>query len=90
MRRFCHVVEIANHRGLHARAAAKFVAVVESFDAVVTVQKGDLTVSGRSIMGLMLLAASLGSEIKLCATGAEAGQALVALIKLVRDKFDEL
>ena len=80
---------ICNQRGLHARAAARFVKTVERFDAEVTVTRKDATVSGRSIMGLMMLAAGPGSEVELRATGPDAQQALAALVKLISDKFDE-
>ena len=80
---------IENTRGLHARAAAKFVKCVESFDANVIVTKDDNNVSGTSIMGLMMLAASKGSSINLSINGADAEDALKALEVLVGDKFGE-
>lgn len=80
---------ITNSRGLHARAAAKFVKLAETFDADVRVTNRGETVSGRSIMGLMMLAASPGTTIELRASGAQARQALEGLGKLVDDKFDE-
>lgn len=80
---------ITNSRGLHARAAAKFVKLAETFDADVRVTNRGETVSGRSIMGLMMLAASPGTTIELRATGAQARDALEGLGKLVDDKFDE-
>lgn len=80
---------ITNSRGLHARAAAKFVKLAETFDADVRVTNRGETVSGRSIMGLMMLAASPGTTIELRATGAQAREALEGLGKLVDDKFDE-
>lgn len=80
---------IENTRGLHARAAAKFVKCVETFDANVIVTKDDNNVSGTSIMGLMMLAASKGSSINLSINGAEAEEALNALELLVGDKFGE-
>ena len=82
-------VTIVNRRGLHARAAARFVQAAAQFDAAVTVTKGATTVSGTSIMGLMMLAAGPGSELALAATGREAAAALKALAKLVEDRFDE-
>ena len=69
-------VRIGNRRGLHARAAAKFVEVAGGFDAEVEVRRNELTVSGISIMGLMMLAAGSGSELELAARGAEAGAVL--------------
>jgi len=80
---------IVNQRGLHARAAAKFVKLAEEFDAEISVTKGDATVSGRSIMGLMMLAAAPGCTIRVAAEGADADAALEAIAKLVDDKFDE-
>jgi len=82
-------VMIRNRRGLHARAAAKFVKLAETFAAEVTVRKNGTSVSGGSIMGLMMLAAGPGSTLELRATGEEADAALDALAKLVADKFDE-
>ena len=82
-------VEICNKRGLHARAAAKFVNLAGSFDADVLVSKDENKVSGTSIMGLMMLAASTGSKIDIAASGQDAELALSALCKLVENKFDE-
>lgn len=83
------VVTIVNQRGLHARAAAKFVKLADRFAAEITVIKGDTEVSGRSIMGLMMLAAAPGTEIELRARGADAAVALAAIADLVERKFDE-
>jgi len=80
---------IANKRGLHARASAKFVETATRFRAEVTVTKGAASVSGRSIMGLMMLAASQGSSIELAAIGPEAQSAIDALLALVAAKFHE-
>jgi len=82
-------VVIANQKGLHARAAAKFVKLAGSFNAAIEVARGDQRVSGLSIMGLMMLAAGPGTEIELYATGADAERALAALEQLVLDKFGE-
>jgi len=82
-------VTIVNLRGLHARAATKFVKAAGQFDAQVTVCKQDTEVSGLSIMGLMMLAAGKGSDIEIRATGAQAQAALDALVALVAGKFDE-
>lgn len=82
-------VTILNKRGLHARAAAKFVKLAAQFQAEVTVTKDGTAVSGRSIMGLMMLAASPGTELQLAASGADAEAALAALAALVAAKFDE-
>ena len=82
-------VTICNKRGLHARAAARFVKLAWQFDAEVTVRKNGTTVSGRSIMGLMMLAAGPGTTIELAATGPEAERAVAALADLVAGGFDE-
>jgi phosphocarrier protein len=80
---------ICNQRGLHARAAARFVKTAARFNAEVWVRKNGTEVSGRSIMGLMMLAAAPGAVIKLSATGPEAEAAVAALANLVECKFDE-
>jgi phosphocarrier protein HPr len=82
-------VEITNERGLHARASAKFVKLAGGFDAEVTVSRDGNTVDARSIMGLMMLAAGLGSSIEISAEGTEAEPAVKALTELVIAKFDE-
>ena len=83
------VVEIVNERGLHARASAKFVKLAAAFDAEVTVTRDGTTVDARSIMGLMMLAAGIGSTIEISAEGPEAQPALDALVELVQGRFDE-
>ena len=83
------ILLITNKRGLHARAAAKFVQRAGAFDAEVTVFKDGQSVSGRSIMGLMMLAAAPGSSIEVTADGAEAAAAVEAIAELVDGKFDE-
>ena len=82
-------VTIVNRRGLHARASAKFVKCAEAYKAEIQVLKDDDVVVATSIMGLMMLGASLGSQITLQATGPDAEDALAALTRLVEDKFDE-
>lgn len=82
-------VTIVNRRGLHARAAAKFVTLADAFDAEVTVAKNGVEVPGRSIMGLMMLAAAPGCRLELSASGPAAERALAALANLVMNKFDE-
>ena len=82
-------VEIVNERGLHARASAKFVKLASTFDAEVQVSRDGSTVDARSIMGLMMLAAGIGSTIEISAEGPEAEAALEALCDLVNRKFDE-
>ena len=80
---------IINQRGLHARASAKFVKCAEGFDATVTVSRDGETVPGTSIMGLMMLAASMGTSIMVEASGPQAEAAMAALEELVARKFDE-
>ena len=80
---------IANKRGLHARAAAKFVRTAGQFDAVVRVSFKGQEVSGLSIMGLMMLAAGIGSQIELACSGRQASDAMAALSALVESKFGE-
>ena len=85
----CRIATICNQRGLHARAAARFVKTAGLFEAEVWVRKNGIEVSGRSIMGLMMLAAAPGAVIELSATGREAEAAVTALAKLIECKFDE-
>ena len=82
-------VEIGNKRGLHARASAKFVKLAATFEAEVRVTKDGQTVDARSIMGLMMLAAAPGSEIEIEAEGAQAEEAVEALVQLVAARFEE-
>jgi len=85
----CDLVVIENQRGLHARAAAKFVRVAEAFQADISVVSNGTRVSGRSIMGLMMLAATCGTQLKLYASGADAETAIMVLSDLVKRRFDE-
>ena len=80
---------IVNRLGLHARAAAKFVEVVDTFDVRLVVKKDNLEASGDSIMGLLMLAASRGTEIELVASGLEAAETLSALSDLINNLFGE-
>ncbi len=82
-------VTIVNGRGLHARAAAKFVKLAGTFDAEITVARNDMEVSGASIMGLMMLGAAPGCELELRASGQAAEAALEALSGLIANRFDE-
>jgi phosphocarrier protein len=82
-------LEIVNSRGLHARASAKFVKCAEQFEAEITVSRDGHSVPGTSIMGLMMLAAQMGSTILVEATGPEAVPAVEALSRLVADRFGE-
>jgi phosphocarrier protein HPr len=80
---------IINKRGLHARASAKFVQLVEKFSAEVWVTRGGETVGGTSIMGLMMLAAGPGTTVTVSAIGPEAQQVVDAIAALIADKFNE-
>jgi phosphocarrier protein len=80
---------IVNERGLHARAAAKFVKLVETFDAAITVERGGMSVGGLSIMGLMMFGAGPGTELQLTALGPDAEAAMAALLDLIARGFDE-
>ena len=82
-------LEIKNVKGLHARAAAAFVKTLEPFDADIEVERIGQRVSGSSIMGLMMLAASKGTTIKVFAKGKQAKEAMNALETLLNNKFGE-
>ena len=82
-------LEIINVKGLHARASAKFVDVVERFDATVLVERDGMSVSGDSIMGLLMLTAPRGSTIQITTSGTEAVALADALEALVTDYFGE-
>jgi phosphocarrier protein len=82
-------IPIINKRGLHARASAKFVKMVEDFEAEISVTRGGETVGGNSIMGLMMLSAGPGTTIVVSATGTDAEAAVAALAELVGSKFNE-
>lgn len=82
-------VRIRNRNGLHARPAAEFVKLASRFKSDITVSKGDLEVNGKSIMGVMMLAAEYGSEIVIRATGEDAVDALDQLTVLVEGSFGE-
>jgi phosphocarrier protein len=82
-------LKILNKKGLHARASAKFVQCVDRFEAEVYVAKDGQSVLGTSIMGLMMLAAGIGSFIEVRATGAEAAAAVEAIAELINDRFGE-
>ena len=80
---------IVNQRGLHARASAKLVATASKFKSEITVVKDDNSVSGRSIMGLMMLAAAKGATVELIANGPDARDAIAALTSLIAARFHE-
>jgi phosphocarrier protein len=83
------IATICNQRGLHARASARFVKMAAQFDAEIRVRKNGTEVSGRSIMGLMMLAAAPGSVVELSASGPQAEAAVGALADLIECKFNE-
>ena len=82
-------VTICNRRGLHARAAARIAKLAEGFSADISVGANGLTVSALSIMGLMLLAAGPGTNVKIEATGAAAEEAVAALVTMIETRFYE-
>ena len=84
-----HVFTILNDKGLHARASARFVEVVEKFESEVIVEKDGLEASGSSIMGLLMLAASKGTSIKVILNGNDAEELVLALEELINSKFGE-
>jgi phosphocarrier protein HPr len=83
-------IEIKNKLGLHARAAAKLVHVAARFKSDIKIRKGDEEVDGKSILGILLLAAGRGSVIKLRADGPDERDALDAIENLIDAKFDEV
>ena len=83
------ILKIVNEKGLHARASAKFVEVVEAHDATAEVSKDGMTVSGDSIMGLLMLAASRGTSIEVRTSGTQARDLARALEALVANRFGE-
>ena len=82
-------IEIINKLGLHARAAAKFVNTASSFSSHVDVERNGQRINGKSIMGVMMLAAAKGSEIIIHTTGDDAEDCMQALTALVHNRFDE-
>ena len=82
-------LNICNARGLHARASAKFVKLASSFESEITVRRDGVTVDARSIMGLLMLGASIGCSVDVSAEGPDADEAIEALTDLVARKFDE-
>lgn len=82
-------IEVVNRLGLHARAAAKFVQTAAAYTCEISVEKGSKRVNGKSIMGLMMLAASQGSALVITTAGDDADNAMAALVDLVNSKFGE-
>jgi phosphocarrier protein len=85
----CRDVEIVNRLGLHARAAAKFVSCAGGFASDVVVERNGRRVNGKSIMGIMTLAAACGTSIRLQVQGDDEAQAMAALTRLVAERFGE-
>ncbi len=82
-------VQILNKNGLHARPAAEIVKAASKFKSDITISRDDIEVNGKSIMGVMMLAAECGATITLRATGPDASDALAAIVSLVERKFGE-
>ena len=82
-------VEVNNELGMHARAAGSFVRIAEKFGSEINVSHGDITVNGKSIMGIMMLAAPKGSKLVIAADGHDCLEALTALGELVENRFGE-
>ena len=89
MERLSASVSITNKLGLHARAAAKLVEAAARFQSVIQIRKDGETVDARSILGLMMLNARVGSEIEVTADGPDANDALAAVVALIQAKFGE-
>jgi phosphocarrier protein len=81
--------EIVNKLGLHARASAKLTQTASAFQCEVWITRNDRRVNAKSIMGVMMLAAGQGSTVSIEAIGADAEQALAAILQLIRDRFGE-
>lgn len=88
-KRVCAVAKIVNIRGLHARASGKLVEAAARFTSHITIIKDGQCVDARSIMGLMLLAAGIGSVVEISAAGEDAEEALTAILALIDAKFGE-
>lgn len=82
-------VEVPNRAGMHARPCAEFVKLAGSFSSSITVTKEQLSVNGKSIMGVLMLAAEKGSALTITADGEDAARAVEALARLIRGGFDE-
>lgn len=82
-------VTIVNKLGMHARAAAKFVSLASSFSCEIELERGNRKVNGKSIMGVMMLAASMNSQVILYADGSDEHEAIDQLENLIQDRFGE-
>ena len=85
----CQNIIIINKLGLHARASAKFVSLASEFSAEITLKRNSQQINGKSIMGIMMLAAAKGAEIEICADGEDEKKAIESLTELVNDRFGE-
>ncbi|HSW53206.1 MAG TPA: HPr family phosphocarrier protein [Sulfuricaulis sp.] len=85
----CRKLIIINKLGMHARASAKFVSLAAEFNAEITLQRNGQQVNGKSIMGIMMLAAAKGAEIEVCADGKDEKKAVEALAELINNRFGE-
>ena len=85
----CQNIIIINKLGLHARASAKFVSLASEFAAEITLKRNSQQINGKSIMGIMMLAAAKGAEIEICADGEDEKKAIESLTELVSDRFGE-
>ncbi len=85
----CQKIIIINRLGMHARASAKFVSLASEFTAEITLHRNSQQVNGKSIMGIMMLAAAKGAEIEICADGEDEKKAIESLTELVNDRFGE-
>ena len=82
-------IKIINHLGLHARAAAKFVSTSTQFESTIKISKDEREVDGKSIMSVMMLAASCGSTVGVSCNGSDEAEALKAIKELINDRFGE-
>ena len=85
----CEDTIITNKLGMHARAAAKFVSLANHYSSDVSLIRGEQTVNGKSIMGIMMLAAAKGTELRICVSGDDEAEACTSLASLVNEKFGE-
>lgn len=85
----CATVSIANKLGLHARASAKLVSLAAEFKSEITLARNGQQVNGKSIMGIMMLAAAKGTELQVCADGKDEAKAIEAILNLINSRFGE-
>jgi len=85
----CRKIKIINKLGMHARASAKFVSLASAFGSEITLARNGQRVNGKSIMGIMMLAAGKGTELEVCASGIDEDQAVTDLCSLINERFEE-